>query len=127
MQATDFDGKAVITWASRKAYQGVIEILPERSNLNPDIANTLQGRILRSWATGSGREGAVRMELELTNPIPRHEENRQSTEILSTEPPELPFQKAPQVLISKGKLKTSSSAHRTCTLSGGTDLAKQSA
>lgn len=39
----------------------------------------------------------------------------------------LPFQKDPQVLISKSKLKTSSFAHRARTLSRGTDLTKQNA
>ena len=70
VQATDFDGKTVIAWAARKAYQGVINVLPEWSNVSPDIVNALQGRIPRSWATGNGYEGVLRMLLE-TNEVHR--------------------------------------------------------
>lgn len=72
-------------------HEGALRILLQTNEVHPENVDKWS-ETLFSWATGSGCEGVVRMQLEPTSPIPRQAENRQSTELLSTEPPELPFQ-----------------------------------
>ena len=39
MQAADFDGMTAITWAARNGHEGVVRILLEQKDANPDKAD----------------------------------------------------------------------------------------
>jgi len=64
VQATDFNGNTAVAWAARRGHEGVVRILLERSDVNPDTADTEYGRTPLLWAAENGHEGVVRMLLE---------------------------------------------------------------
>ena len=64
VQATDFYGNTAIAWAARRGNEGVVRILLERKDVNPNTADTQCGRTPLSWAAGRGHEGVVRILLE---------------------------------------------------------------
>ena len=64
VQATDFHGNTAISWAARRGHEGVVKILLERNDINPDTADNGYGRTPLSRAAENGHEGVVRMLLE---------------------------------------------------------------
>jgi len=60
----DCMGYTSLTWAAIKGYEGVVNILLEREDINPDQAHTKDGRTPLSWASANGHEVVVRMLLE---------------------------------------------------------------
>ena len=70
VQATDFHGNTAISWAARRGHEGVVKVLLERSNVNPDTADAKYGRTPLSRAAGNGHEGVVRMLLERNDVSP---------------------------------------------------------
>jgi len=65
---SDCMGCTALTWAAIKRYEGVVKILLEREDINPDQADT--GRTPLIWAAMSGHEGVVRILLERVDVIP---------------------------------------------------------
>jgi len=63
-QATDFHGNTVIAWAVGRGHEGVVRVLLEQSNANPNTADTISGRTPLTWAAKNGHEGVVRILLE---------------------------------------------------------------
>jgi len=64
VQATDFNGNTAITWAARRGHSGVVRILLELGNVDPNTTDTKHGRTPLSWAADSNNEGVVRVLLE---------------------------------------------------------------
>ena len=52
-----------LSWAAREGHDGVVKVLLERKDVNPDQADT-DGRTPLSWAAGNGQEGVAKMLLE---------------------------------------------------------------
>ena len=63
-QAIDFNGNTAIVWAARKGHEEVVKVLLERSNVNPNTANTIYGQTPLSLAARDGHEGVVRILVE---------------------------------------------------------------
>src|SRR5205807_47038 len=70
VDATDILGSTALTWAANRGHEGVVKILLERADVNPDEADDKYGRTPLSWAAGNGREGVVKMLLERTDVNP---------------------------------------------------------
>ena len=62
--AADSTGNTALTWAARKGHDGVVMMLLERKDVNPDQPDTKYGWTPLSWAAEKGLEGAVNMLLE---------------------------------------------------------------
>jgi len=56
-------GQTPLSWAAAIGHEGVVKMLLEREDVNPD-AGTIYGRSPLSWAAKSGHEGVVKMLLE---------------------------------------------------------------
>ena len=63
VQATDFHGNTAIIWAARRGHEGVVQVLLERKDVNPNTPNNEYGQTPLSWATKNGYEGVVKMLL----------------------------------------------------------------
>jgi len=63
-RATDFNGNTAIAWAARRGHEGVVRILLERSDSDPNTPDAQYGRTPLSWAAGNGNEKMVAMLLE---------------------------------------------------------------
>jgi len=59
----DFLGGGPLAWAARNGHEGVVKILLEREEVNPDKPNN-NGRTPLSYAALSGHEGVVKILLE---------------------------------------------------------------
>ena len=59
----DCMGCTALTWAAIKGYQGIVKILLEREDINPDQADTRYGRTPLWWAARYRHEGVVRILL----------------------------------------------------------------
>jgi len=64
VQATDFGGNAAMTWAARRGHSGVVRLLLERSDVDPNIADTGYGRTPLLWAAEGGHKEVVEKLLE---------------------------------------------------------------
>ena len=70
VQTTDLSGNTAIAWAARRGHEGVVRILVERSDVNPDTADALFDRTPLSFAAENGHEGVVRILLGRDNVNP---------------------------------------------------------
>jgi len=59
VQATDFNGNTAIAWAARRGHEGVVRVLLEQRDVNPDKGDRWSQTPL-SWAAENGHEGVVR-------------------------------------------------------------------
>jgi len=75
-QATDFYGNTAVAWAARRGHEGVVRVLLEQSDVNPNTADTQCGRTLLSWAAKNGHEGVVRVLLERNDVNPNIADTR---------------------------------------------------
>ena len=64
VNAADFMGSTALTWAAIRGHDGVVKILSERADLDPNQADTEYGRTPLSWAAGRGNEAVVKILLE---------------------------------------------------------------
>jgi len=64
LNQSDCMGCTALIWAAVKGHDGVVRILLERGDINPDQADTEYGRMPLSWAAANGHEGVVRILLE---------------------------------------------------------------
>jgi len=69
-QAADFNGNTAIAWAARMGHEGVVKVLLEQSEVNPDTADSEYGRTPLLWAAKNGHEGVVRGLLDRTEVNP---------------------------------------------------------
>jgi len=53
-----------LSWAARNGHEGIVKLLLERNDVNPDIPDKLQGQTPLSWAARNGHEGIVKLLLE---------------------------------------------------------------
>ena len=64
VNARDCMGITALTWAAIKGYEEVVKILLEREDVNPDQADTGDGRTPLLWAAMYGHEGVVKTLLD---------------------------------------------------------------
>jgi len=74
VQATDFHGNTALAWASGGGHEGVVKILLERNDVNPNTADTEYGLTPLSLAAKGGHVGVVRMLLERNDVNPEKAE-----------------------------------------------------
>jgi len=70
VNAADCMGGTALTWAAVRGQEGVVKMLLEREEVNPDQVDTEYGRTPLSWAAGSGQEGVAKMLLKREDVIP---------------------------------------------------------
>ena len=63
-QGTDFNGNTAIAWAARRGHEGVVRVLLERGDVDPNTANTTYGQTPLSLAAKSGHGGVMGILLE---------------------------------------------------------------
>ena len=80
--ATDFCGNVAIAWASRRGHEGVVRVLLERSNINPDTPDSDYGSAPLLWAAENGHAGVVRILLERSDVNPERVDRRGRTPLL---------------------------------------------
>jgi len=70
VNAADCMGSVALTWAAIRGHDGVVKILVEREDVNPDQPDTKYGRTPLSWAAEKGHDGVVKIlvEREHVNP-----------------------------------------------------------
>ena len=83
VNAVDCTGSTALTWAARKGYEVVVEMLLGREGVNPDKADTQYGQTPLSWAAECGHEGVVMMLLEREDVNPDQEDTRSGQTPLS--------------------------------------------
>jgi len=67
VNAFDCTGNTALTWAARRGHSGVVKMLLERKDINPDKADTGDSGCERTpllWAARNGHSGVVQMLLE---------------------------------------------------------------
>ena len=64
INASDFLGDTGLILAAQRGHEGVVKMLLEREDVNPDQADTEYGRTPLSWAAWNGYTGVVKMLLE---------------------------------------------------------------
>ena len=64
VEATDFEGNTAMAWAARGGHEGVVKILLEQNDVNPNRADTQFSQTPLMWATRNGHEGVMRILLE---------------------------------------------------------------
>ena len=57
-------GSTALTWAAMRGHSGVVKILLERKDVNPNQRDTKSGRTPLSWAAAKGHGGIVKILLE---------------------------------------------------------------
>ena len=63
VNASDCTGGTALTWAAKNGHEGVVRVLLEREDFNPDQADTDYDRTPLSWAAGMGYGGVVNVLL----------------------------------------------------------------
>ena len=81
VQATDFHGNTALIWAAKRGHEGVVGILLEQSDANPDTADK-NGHTSLLWATRKKYEGIVRMLLERNDLNPNTADEDGQTSLL---------------------------------------------
>jgi len=64
LNQSDCTGCTALIWAAIKGYEGVVRVLSEREDINPDQTDTKYGQTPLCWAAEKGNEGVVRTLLE---------------------------------------------------------------
>ena len=64
VNATDCTGSTALIWAAIRGHGGVVKMLLEREDVNPDQADTDYGQTPLLWAAENGHEGVVKLLLE---------------------------------------------------------------
>ena len=64
INAVDSAGFTALTWEVTRGHEGVVEILLDREDVNPNLPSILSGKTPLRWAAGKGREGIVKILLE---------------------------------------------------------------
>ena len=64
VNAADCTGNTALTWAAMNGHDGVVKMLFEREDVNPDQPDTWSGSTLLSWVIKEGSEGVVKVFLE---------------------------------------------------------------
>ena len=64
VNAVDCTGNTALTWAAMRGHDGVVKMLLEREDVNPNQADTNCGKTPLSWAAEKGHSGVVKMLLE---------------------------------------------------------------
>ena len=62
--AVDCTGGTALTWAAIRGHEGVIKMILEREDVNPNQADTEYGWTPLEWAADSGHSGVVKMLLQ---------------------------------------------------------------
>ena len=75
VNATDSMGTTALIWAAVKGHEGVVKLLLEQEEVNPNQADTACGRTPLSWAAKQGHHGVVKMLLEREDVNPDHRDN----------------------------------------------------
>jgi len=63
VDAVDCTGSTALIWAAKKRHEGVVKILLERAHVDPNKADTEDGRTPLDWAAAKGHEGVVKIFL----------------------------------------------------------------
>jgi len=82
LNQSDCMGCTALAWAAIRGYEGVVKILLEREDINPNQADTGYGRTPLSWAAKNGHEGVVRILLEREDINPDQADNYGQTPLL---------------------------------------------
>jgi len=82
LNQSDCMGCTALAWAAIRGYEGVVKILLEREDINPNQADTGYGRTPLSWAAKNGHEGVVRILLEREGINPDQADNYGQTPLL---------------------------------------------
>jgi len=61
VNAVDCTGSTALIWAARKRHEGVVRVLLERAQVDPNRADTEDGRTPLDWAAAKGHEGVVKI------------------------------------------------------------------
>ena len=56
-------GQTPLSWAVENGHEGIVKLLLERKDVNPDTPDTIDGRTPLSWAAMKGYEGIVKLLL----------------------------------------------------------------
>ena len=64
VNATDCMGSTALIWAVINGHEGVVKVLLEQEEVNPNQADTKNGRTPLMWAAERGHEGVVKVLLE---------------------------------------------------------------
>ena len=64
VNAADYTGNTALTWAAIRGHDGVVKMLLQQENVNPDKENTRYDRTPLAWAARKGSKGVVKMLLE---------------------------------------------------------------
>ena len=83
VNAADCVGSTALTWATRRGQEEVIKVLLEREDINPNIADTQDGRTPLTLAAESGFEGVLKILLEREDVNPNHPDTKFSRTPLS--------------------------------------------
>jgi len=63
-------GRTPLSWAAEKGHEGIVKLLLERRDINPNTSDTIYGRTPLLWAAGTGHEEIVKLLLESRNVNP---------------------------------------------------------
>ena len=78
VNAADCMGSTALTWAAIKGHDGVVKILLERADVNPNQADIEYGRTPLWWAAENGHEEVVKMLLEREEVNPNQADTKYS-------------------------------------------------
>jgi len=74
----DWAGSTPLLWVARNGHDGVVKLLLEREDVDPDRSDKLENTPL-SWAAGNGYEGVVKLLLEREDVEPDRPDNQDGT------------------------------------------------
>jgi len=74
----DCAGYTPILWAAKNGHDGVVKLLLEREDVDPDMPNN-QGSTPLSWATDNGHEGIVKLLLDRNDVDPNRPDDNGQT------------------------------------------------
>jgi len=56
-------GRTLLSWAAENGHEGIVKLLLERKDVNPDSTDMMYGQTPLSWAAEKGQEGIVKLLL----------------------------------------------------------------